>query len=72
MTPKQAAKARRRTLKEEKARAPQAPFTAGSASAAPAEGPTTLRTTHEGLSIGKFANSTAAGAAGQLTPKDEL
>jgi hypothetical protein len=71
MTPKQAAKAKRRAVKEEKARVLQAPFTARSASTAPSEGPTTVRTTHDGLSIGKAANSTAGGAAGQLTPKDE-
>ena len=37
------------------------------------EGPSatrTTRTTREGASVGKAGNSTAGGAAGQLTPKD--
>ncbi|MBJ2154261.1 hypothetical protein [Variovorax sp. IB41] len=34
------------------------------------EGPTATRTTSEGASVGKAGNSTAGGAAGQLTPKD--
>jgi len=34
------------------------------------EGPTPTRTTREGASVGKAGNSTAGGAAGQLTPKD--
>ncbi|MDQ0607428.1 hypothetical protein QFZ83_001599 [Variovorax sp. W1I1] len=34
------------------------------------EGPTATRTTREGASVGKAGNSTAGGAADQLTPKD--
>jgi hypothetical protein len=34
------------------------------------DGPTATRTTREGASVGKAGNSTAGGAAGQLTPKD--
>ena len=37
---------------------------------APRSGPVTKPKVNEGASLGKSANSTAGGAAGQLTPKD--
>lgn len=47
------------------------PFRVNPASQAKREEPTTVGTVHEGASTGRAGNSTAGGAAGQLTPKDE-
>ena len=35
------------------------------------DGPTAAERPHEGPSVGRASRSTATGAAGQLTPKDE-
>lgn len=69
MTPKQASKARLRARRKERTAA--GPFTPAPTPQADDDGPTTLGRAREGASIGRSADSTAGGAAGQLKPKDE-
>ncbi len=47
------------------------PFTVNPASKGQGDGPIATERLHEGLSIGRSSRSTATGAAGQLTPKDD-
>lgn len=47
------------------------PVTVNPGSKSRGDGPTAAERPHEGPSVGRASRSTAAGAAGQLTPKDE-
>jgi hypothetical protein len=47
------------------------PFTVNPAPTGQGDGPTAAERPHEGLSVGRASRSTATGAAGQLTPKDD-
>ena len=55
---------------EQAPRAKKAPAGQRAAATKKSEGPVATPKVNEGASLGKSANSSAGGAAGQLTPKD--